>query len=823
LPKRRGPSDPSAKGEAAAAMTFSHYRVLEKLGGGGMGLVYKAEDTRLHRFVALKFLPDDLARDPRALERFRREARAASALDHPNICTIHEIAEHEGRPFIVMQYLEGRTLDQRIAGKPLETEEILDLAVQIADALEAAHARGVTHRDIKPANILITSRGQAKILDFGLAKLASPPRDVTAGPEGPAAPTETLAGPLTGPGAALGTAPYMSPEQARGEDLDARTDLFSFGSVLYEMATGERAFPGETAAIVFNALLGSRPSAARERNPDLPRGLEVVIVKALEKDRARRYQRAADLRQDLERLRRGHPPVQARVRPRSRRAALAGASAAAIGLALAILNPAGLRDRLTGGAAGPRRIESIAVLPLANLSRDPDQEYFADGMTEAVISDLAKIKAIKVISRTSVMAYKNTTRPLRDIAAALRADGLVEGSVMRSADRVRITVQLIDGSSDRHLWAESYERDLKDVFALQGEVAQAIALQVRAAVTPQEQEHLAAGRAVDPEVYELYLKGRHIMMRGDLEDVRKAIGYFQAGLAKDPGNALIYTGLADAYIQQMSDVHENPVEATVKSRAAATKALELDESLAEAHTSLAMIRFAYDWDWAGAERELKRAMELNPGYSLAYVRYGLVLTAVGRYPEALPYFQEARRLDPLGSWNYLGEGYADLMSRRYDEAIEQYRKGLEIEPDSIASFGLVLTLAEKGDSATAIAEAEKASHETNSPLVLTGLATAYALAGRRADSRRLLGRIEAMSKRQGPVPPWHAKRPTPYVCPYEVAGVHALLGDKDQALVWLEKAYEGRSCVYWMRQDPRLDSLRSDPRFRDLMRRMNFP
>jgi eukaryotic-like serine/threonine-protein kinase len=805
------------------AKTISHYRILEQLGRGGMGIVYKAEDTRLRRFVALKFLPESLASDPRALERFRREARAASALDHPSICTIHEIGEHEGRPFIVMQYLEGRTLGRRLAGAPLKIGEILDLATQIAGALDAAHARGVTHRDIKPANILITPRGQAKILDFGLAKLAPLPRNVENGGEGSSPPTATAAEPLTGAGAAPGTAPYMSPEQARGEDLDARTDLFSFGSVLYEMATGSMAFPGETLAIVFSALLGSQPPAPRERNPDLPPGLEAVILKALEKDRARRYQSAGEMLQDLERLKLCLPAVHARSRSRWRRRALPAATAATLVLLLAIVNPAGWRDRLMGLAGAPPRIESIAVLPLANLSRDPDQEYFADGMTEAVISDLAKIKAIQVISRTSVMAYKDTKRPLREIASKLRADGIIEGSVMRSADRVRITVELIDAASDRHLWAETYERDLKDVFTLQAEVARAIALQVRAAITPQEQAHLAPKRAIDPEVYELYLKGRHIMTRGDLESVRKAIDYFQAGLAKDPGNALIYTGLADAYIEEMSDVHEDPVEATARSRAAATKALELDESLAEAHTSLAMIKFAYDWDWAGAERELKRAMELNPGYSLAYVRYGIYLTAVGRHAEAAPYFREAHRLDPLRSWTYQGEGYADFMAHRYDDAVEQHRKGLEIEPDPMAYFGFALALVEKGDYATAISEAEKASRSNDSPLLLTSLATVYAIAGRRTEARRLLGRIEEMSKHEGPAPPWHGRAPAPYVCPYEVAGVHAVLGDKDQALDWLQKAYRGRSCVYWMRQDPRLDSLRSDPRFQELMHRMNFP
>ena len=394
--------------------------------------------------------------------------------------------------------------------------------------------------------------------------------------------------------------------------------------------------------------------------------------------------------------------------------------------------------------------------------------------------------------------------------------------MLRSADRVRITVQLIDAARDQHLWSESYERESKDVFALQGQVAQAIAQQVHAVVTPDEQKRIARSRAIDPEVYELYLKGRHIMERGGLEDILKAINYFQSGLAKDPNSALLYTGLAGAYIDRMMDVHESPMEATAKARAAASKALQLDDSLAEAHTSLGMIKLSYDWDWAGAEHEFKRAMELNPGYPLAYVMYGQYLTMVGRQADALPYFEQAHRLDPLFSESYRGEGYSCFMAHKYDDAIAQYRKALELEPDAITYFGLVLARAERGDYATAINEAERATKLNNSPLLLTSLASAYARAGRGADANRVLIRLEEIWQRQGGAPAWHTPS-SPYVCPYEVAGVYSQLGDKARAFEWLDKAYRNRSCLYWIRQDPRFDSIRSDPRFQELLAKMNFP
>jgi TolB-like protein/tetratricopeptide (TPR) repeat protein/DNA-binding winged helix-turn-helix (wHTH) protein len=468
------------------------------------------------------------------------------------------------------------------------------------------------------------------------------------------------------------------------------------------------------------------------------------------------------------------------------------------------------------------QFKTIAVLPLQNYSGDPQQEYLVDGMTDSVIADLGKIKDLRVISRTSVTPYKNSRKSMREIASDLHADAVIEGSVARSADRVRVTVQLIDAARDQHLWSESYEREMKDIFALQSQVAQAIAEQVHAVVTPEEQGHLSRSHVIDTDVYELYLKGRHIMERGGLQDVRNAIGYFQSGLEKDPDNALLYTGLADAYIDKMMDVHESPAEATSKARAAAEKALQLDDSLAEAHTSLGMIKLSYDWDWAGAEHEFKRAIELNPGYPLAYVMYGQYLTMVGRQTDAMPYFEKAHKLDPLFGQSYRGEGYSCFMAHKYDEAIVQYRKALELEPDAITYFGLVLARAERGDYATAITEAEKATKLDKSPLLLTSLASAYARAGRRADANHVLRRLQELWERQGTAPAWHTAR-SPYVCPYEVAAVYAQLGDRDRAISWLDKAYRNRSCLYWLRQDPRFDSIRPDPRFQELLAKMNFP
>ncbi|HSS45647.1 MAG TPA: protein kinase [Thermoanaerobaculia bacterium] len=801
----------------AAGTRLGPYEITGVLGSGGMGEVYRAKDPRLGRDVAIKVLPASFSSDFDRLRRFEQEARAVSALSHPNILTIHDIGQHDGAPYVVTELLEGETLRSVLAGGGLSTRKANNYALQIAHGLGAAHEKGIVHRDLKPENLFVTRDDRVKILDFGIAKLTQPAFPLTAETDAPTAAPQTQSGVI------LGTVAYMSPEQILGKPVDARSDLFSLGVVLYEMLSGERPFQKDTAPETMTAILKEDPLDRPGSERDFPFEVRRVLAHCLEKNPGERFQSARDLAFDLRTIGTGTETpkpsaVSAAVPRRPARfwIPVAGIGAAALLAALLVFNVGGIRDRRPW--ARGTRIDTLAVLPLANLSGDPEQDYFADGMTEAVITDLAKIKAMKVISRTSVMPYRNSKKSMREIASELKAAAVIEGSVMRSADRVRITVQLIDASSDQHLWAESYERDLKNVFALQGEVAQAIAQRVRAVMTPQEQARLVQKRPVDPEVYELYLRGRHIMMRGGLEDVRKAIEYFQSGLAKDPKNALIYTGLADAYIEKMSDVHESPVEATAKARAAAMKALELDESLAEAHTSLGSIKLFYDWDWTGGEKELRRAIELDPGYSEAYRMYGAYLTMVGRQPEAVPYFEKAHKLNPL----YPVGGYSYFMGHKYDEAIEQYRKSLEVEPGAMMYFGLVLALAEKGDYATAISEGEKATKLNDSPLLMTSLASAYARAGRRADSDHVLRQLEEISKHQGPAPAWHVGL-NGYVCPYEVAGVYAQLGDKDRAFEWLDKAYQNRSCMYWLRVDPRLESIHTDPRFQELLAKMRFP
>jgi eukaryotic-like serine/threonine-protein kinase len=800
---------PKTVEQLAPGEVLGHYHILEKVGEGGMGEVYRAVDEHLGCDVAIKVLPPGSINDESARQRFHKEARVLARLNHSNIAIVHNFDTQQGVDYLVMEYIPGITLSEKVASGKLPEKEVIRLGTQLADGLSAAHEHGVIHRDLKPGNLRLSTDGGLKILDFGLAKLRLPATASTA--------TESI----TEMHGIVGTLPYMAPEQLLDGEIDARTDIHAAGSVLYEMATGQCPFAEVERSQLIGAILSRPPLPPGAVNPRLSPELERIILKCLEKEPENRYQSAKELAIDLHRLehqsqtehlsRSLHAGWGMSLRGRRRRTKLM-VLALVSALAVVVLILPKLRRWEDARSEKVPRFQALAVLPLVDLSGDPAREYFADGMTEELITQLGKVTSARVISRQSVMQFKGTKMPLTEIAQKLKVDAVVEGSVLQSGNRVRVTARLVDAAAEKPVWTEEYERDLRDVLSLQDEVTRAIANEIRMTITPREQVRLAKPRAVNPEAYEAYLKGRFQWYKISQQGLEDATHYFQLALEKDPNYALAYAGLADVWAMRADAGYAAPSETLPKAKAAALKALQLDGTLSEAHVSLGNIEAEYERDWVAAERDFRRAIELNPSSADAHFMYADFLISIGRNQQWQTEVQQAMNLDPMNSFLRCFYGWHLVYLGRYDEAIDVMQKVVATQPNfSSAHMGLWGAYYRKHMEKEALEEAVKFFEALNDQEAVAALTTGYHQAGYREAMRRAAEVLAARAQHS-------------HVAGVRIARLYAHAGDADRALSWLQKAYEARETplvhlgVAWD-----WDQLRPDPRFQDLLRRLHFP